>query len=201
MSVLASCMMLWVHSVLPMTVTSHMYSRALLHKLRSVVPGCDDASQPRSMLRPLLDSATNMAVKCCRSILVALLAALAWRTLRVAPLPPPLPPPPPPLPDFFSTADGLAVLQPADLRLFVGRDHQLIYLAIIGDVFDVTTGSRHAPTPSVHMPCCQPSPNAWPVQALRARSLVRALCGVRLLARVRHRPRRWQGSHGRPLWP
>ena len=151
---------------------------------------------------PLLDSATSMAVKCCRSMLVALLAALAWRTLRVAPQPlPPPPPPPPPLPDFLRTADGLAVLQPAELRLFVGRDHQLIYLAIIGDVFDVTTGSRHTPTPSVHMSCCQPSLNAWSVQALRTWSLIRALCGVRLLARVRHRPRRWQWPHGRPLWP
>ena len=73
------------------------------------------------------------------SLFVALLAALAWRALRVAPPPPP--PPPPPLPPFFRTADGLALLQAAELRSF---DDQIIYLAIIGDVFDVTTGRRHA---------------------------------------------------------
>ena len=152
-------------------------------------------------------SATNMAMlltwRCSSAMLAALLAALAWRTLQVAPQPPQPPQPPsPPLPDFFRTADGLAVLQPAELQPFVGRDGQLIYLAIIGDVFDVTTGSRHAPSPSVvHMSCFQPSPNAWPVQALRTRPLIRALCGVRLLARLRHRPRRRRGPHGRPLRP
>ena len=127
----------------------------------------------------LLHSATNMAATCCGSMLVALLAALAWRTLQ-APPPPPPPSPQPPLPDFFRTADGVAVLQPAELRRFDGRGHERIYLAIIGDVFDVTTGSRHAPAPlcinacvctclCMHVSCCQPSPNAWPLQALRTR--------------------------------
>ena len=163
------------------------------------------ASSAHAMLR--VGSATNMAMlltwRCSSAMLAALLAALAWRTLQVAPQPPQPPQPPsPPLPDFFRTADGLAVLQPAELQPFVGRDGQLIYLAIIGDVFDVTTGSRHAPSPSVvHMSCFQPSPNAWPVQALRTRPLIRALCGVRLLARLRHRPRRRRGPHGRPLRP
>ena len=53
------------------------------------------------------------------------------------------------------------MLQPAELRRFDGRGHERIYLAIIGDVFDVTTGSRHAPEGSGY-PNLNPNPNPNP---------------------------------------
>eukprot|EP00908_Phaeocystis_cordata_P013537 Transcript_24603.p1 GENE.Transcript_24603~~Transcript_24603.p1 ORF type:complete len:303 (-),score=88.93 Transcript_24603:67-894(-) len=76
----------------------------------------------------------------------AVLAALMWQSLRVGPptLPPTLPPStPPPLPAFARTADGLALLQPAELKPFTGHEGRSIFLAILGDVFNVSTGARH----------------------------------------------------------
>ena len=87
------------------------------------------------MLRQLLHAAIAVAV-----IAVALRwAQIAMHVTQQPPTPTPAKPPPP-LP---RTADVVVLLAPSELSAYTGVDGRPIYLAIIGDVFDVSTGARH----------------------------------------------------------
>lgn len=75
---------------------------------------------------------------------VVIAVALRWAQIatHITQQPPTKTPPPPP-PHLPRTADGVVLLAPSELSKYTGIDDRPIYLAIIGDVFDVSTGARH----------------------------------------------------------